>query len=115
MRAAAVALLLVAALAGAHTPGADEVVASLASPAARTASGVDRAERDGRNPRVLLVHVGPAWFALPRDARAAAAADWRRTWRHAVPQGIVAVLDGRERAVVQYGRAGEVVALRDGS
>jgi hypothetical protein len=113
MKAVIVAFVLVAASAWAHTPAAEEVVASLATPAARVADGVERVEQDGRNPRVLVIRVGPGWFVLPRAARAATAERWRETWRLAVPNGIVAVLDARERAVVHWGRAGAVVAMRD--
>jgi hypothetical protein len=86
----------------------------MAEPATRVAAGVERAERDLRNPRVLLVRVGPDWFARPRDARATAAAEWREAWRRAVPDGVVAVLDAATaRAVVRWGPGGAVVAVRD--
>jgi len=98
----------------AHTPVPEEVLASIAAPAARVATGVERAERDARNPRLLLVRVGSGWFALSRGARAAAAAEWRAAWRQAVREGIVAILDaGTDRAVVRYGRGGVVVDVRD--
>jgi hypothetical protein len=98
----------------AHTPAPDDVVATIAEPAARAAAGVERAERDVRNPRVLLVRVGPRWFARPRDARAAAAAEWREAWRRAVPDGVVAVLDATtDRAVVRWGPGGVVADVRD--
>jgi hypothetical protein len=44
--------------------------------------------------------VGPGWLALPAAERRAAAEQWLQGWRHAVPQGIVAVVDaasGRAR------------------
>jgi hypothetical protein len=109
----AIALVLVAASARAHTPAPEEVVASLAAPAARAATGVERVERARANPRVLLIHVGAAWPAIPRAARATAAAEWRERWRHAVPQGVVAVLDRHGRPAVRYGRSGAVVGLRE--
>ena len=110
----AVALALVAGRAWAHSLAPDEVVASLDAPAARVAMGVERAAVDLRNPRVLLVRVGAGWFDLPPSARVTAAADWRSTWRAAVPQGIVAVLDaGTSQPVVRYGIAGQVVAVKD--
>jgi hypothetical protein len=113
MRAVVLTFLLAAASVWAHTPAAEEVVASLATPAARVAMGVERVERDGRNPRVLVIRVGAGWFAQPRADRAAAAVRWRDAWRLAVPAGIVAVLDARERPVVQWGRGGTVTAMRD--
>jgi hypothetical protein len=114
LRRAAALVLLVCASAWAHTPAPEDVVATIAEPAARVAAGVERAERDMRNPRVLLVRVGPDWFARPRDARAAAAAEWRDAWRRAVPDGVVAVLDGAsDRAVVRWGRGGTVADVRD--
>ena len=113
MRAVVIAVVLVAASAWAHTPAVDEVIASLVTPVARVATGVEHVEQDGRNARVLVIRVGPGWFALPRAARASAAARWHDTWRLAMPQGVVAVLDDREEPVVQWGRGGAVVAMRD--
>ena len=113
MRRLALLCVLATTTAWAHAPSPDEVVASITTPAARAAAGVERAERDAANPRVLLVRVGARWFGLSRGARAAAAADWYATWRHAVPNGIVAVLDVRtDRPVVRYGRGGAVADVR---
>jgi hypothetical protein len=110
------ALLLVATAARAHTPTPEELIAALTEPAARVAGGIERADRDPRNPRLLVVRVGPQWFALPSETRAAAAAEWYATWHRAVPQGIVAVLDGAtDRVVVRFGRAGAVLGVRDRS
>ena len=106
--------LLACAPVWAHTPAPEDVVATIAEPAARVAAGVEQAARDLRNPRVLLVRVGPEWFARPRDARAAVAAEWRDAWRRAVPDGVVAVLDAAtDRAVVRWGPGGAVVDVRD--
>jgi hypothetical protein len=113
MKVVAVVCLVAASGAWAHTPVADEVVASLATPAARTATGIERVERDRRNPRVLLIRVGPEWFAQPREDRTGTATRWRTEWRRAVPDGIVAVLDARDRPVVRYGPGGRVAAVRD--
>ena len=113
-RRAAWLVLLACGPAWAHTPAPVDVVATIAEPAARVAAGVERVERDARNPRVLLVRVGPQWFARPRDARAVAAAEWREAWRRAVPDGVVAVLDGAtDRAVVRWGPGGVVADVRD--
>ena len=114
LRRAAWLVVLACAPAWAHTPAPEDVVATIAEPAARVAAGVERAQRDVRNPRVLLVRVGPTWFAQPREARAAAAAEWRGAWRRAVPDGVVAVLDAAtDRAVVRYGPGGVVLDVRD--
>jgi len=114
-RLGAVLTMAFVARAWAHAPSPDDVVASLVAPAARVAAGVERVERDTTNPRLLLVRVGPGWFALPRDARAEMAAEWHESWRRAVPQGVIAILDARtDRAVVRYGRGGVVMAVRDG-
>jgi hypothetical protein len=110
----ALLLLLACAPAWAHTPAPEDVVAAIAEPAARVATGVERAARDARNPRVLLVRVGPEWFTRPREARAADATAWRESWRSAVPGGVVAVLDAStDRVVVRWGRGGAVAEVRD--
>jgi hypothetical protein len=114
MRIVVLGLVLVAASARAHTLAPEELLASLTTPAGRVAAGIERAGRDHANPRLLLVRVGPRWFALSREARAAAAADWYAAWRRAVPEGVVAVLDDEtDRVVVRFGRGGAVVSLRD--
>ncbi len=114
MRGALAIVLALAGLAGAHSLAPEDVVASMSEPAARVATGVDRVVVDARNPRVLLIRVGPGWFVLPADARVATAESWRSAWRAAVPQGVVAVLDASTaEPVVRYGLAGQVVGLRD--
>lgn len=114
MKAASCLVALLATAAAAHTPSPEDVLASLDAPSMRVGVGIERAERDPRNPRLLVVRVGPPWFALPAVARAAAAADWYDVWRRAVPQGVVAVLDaGTDRVVVRFGRAGTVREVRD--
>lgn len=106
----AAGLVLAAATGRAHAPTPAEVIATIAAPAE---AGVTRAERDARNPRVLVVRVGPRWLELPREARVEGARRWREAWRHAVPGGVVAVLDERERVVVRYGAGGVVTAVGD--
>jgi len=107
-----VAVVLAAASARAHWASPDEIVAGMMTPAARVATGVERAERDANNARVLLVRVGPGWFGLPAPVRTTTAAEWYASWRHTVPQGVVAVLDVRtDEPVVRYGREGAVVAV----
>jgi hypothetical protein len=112
--AVVVALVLAAAAARAHTLAPEELLAALTTPSGRVATGIERASRDHANPRLLLVRVGPRWFALSRETRAAAATDWYAAWRRAVPEGVVAVLDeNTDRVVVRFGRGGTVVGLRD--
>lgn len=113
-RLGAVALAL--ALAGhaiAHAPTPASMLGVLNAPEARTALGVERAERDPTNPRVLVVWVGPRWFDLEGADRLLQARCWRDDWRRAVPQGVVAVLDTRSDApVIGFGPRGTVF-LRD--
>lgn len=93
--------------AGGHTLSPDAIVAQLGGEAARREAGVESAARDPRLPRLLVVRVGPAWASLPVERRAALAAAWWRTWRHAVPQGIVAILDAAsDRSVVRFAADG---------
>ena len=93
--------------AGAHTPSPDAIVARLGGETARRDAGVESAARDARLPRLLVVRVGPAWTALPAERRAALAAAWWQAWRHAVPQGVVAILDAATgRSVVSFAADG---------
>jgi hypothetical protein len=74
---------------------------------ARSEIGIASAVRDPRLPRLLVVRVGPRWHELPGDRRQMLAETWCAGWRHAVPQGIVAVLDAAtDRSVVHCGRDG---------
>jgi hypothetical protein len=111
---AVAAIVLTAPGARAHSLAPEEVVAGLTLPAARVALGVEQAIVDERNPRVLVVRVGDGWFHLAAPIRSAAAEEWQTTWRHAVPAGVVAVLDARTGApVVRYGTAGRVTGITD--
>jgi hypothetical protein len=102
-RAAAIVILLAAAVAGAHWPTADEIVAEV-----RAAPGVVEAARDAKVPRLLLVHVGPAWYALTAERRLTLADDWRTHWRQAVPDGLVGVIDAvTARPAVNYDGRGQ--------
>lgn len=96
---AAVVLLATAARAGAHWLTPETIVAEIAG---QRALGVERAERDPHNARVLLVHVGPRWQTLPAETRAERAQAWRAAWRHSVAQGVVAVVDARGAAVLHF-------------
>ena len=86
--AALIVTMLVAAVARAHWPAPDEIVAEV-----RAAPGVVEATRDAKVPRLLLVRVGPAWYALAAERRLTLADDWRTHWRQAVPDGLVGVVD----------------------
>ena len=93
----------------AHSPTPASVVEALNARDVRVALGVRRAERDEKNPRVLVVRVDPRWFAIDRGERLLQARIWRDDWRHAVGQGVVAVLDARtDLPVVDYGPGGAV-------
>jgi hypothetical protein len=101
-------VLLLAAGATAHSIPPEAIVARLNAPASR-ALGVERAARDEKAPRLLVIHVGDPWYALPVERRRAEAAEWLRTWRQSVPEGIVAVLDAdTERPVVHFAPGGRV-------
>ena len=81
-RLGAVALAL--ALAGhaiAHAPTPASMLGVLNASEARTALGVERAERDRTNPRVLVVRVSPRWFDLEGADRLLQARCWRRPAR----------------------------------
>jgi hypothetical protein len=112
----AVALALgLARPAPAHSPTPASMLDALNAPETRAALGVQRAEQDARNPRILIVRVAPRWFELPPADRLLQARIWRDDWRHAVAQGVVAVLDGRtDLPVVGYAPGGAVF-LRDAS
>ncbi len=93
--------------ADAHTVPPEAIVGRLSSDAARHAAGVESVVRDPRLPRLLLVRVGPRWEELPLARREALARSWWTAWRHAVPQGVVAVLDAAtDRSVVTFARDG---------
>jgi len=81
----------------------------LNAPEARAALGVQRAEQDAKNPRVLVVRVEPRWFELDSAERLLQARIWRDDWRRAAAQGVVAVLDARtDLPVIGYGPGGTV-------
>ena len=103
---------LALALAGAalaHSPTRESLLGALNAPETRTALGVERAEQDRTNPRILIVRVSPRWFELDGADRLLQARIWHDDWRRAVPQGVVAVLDARSDApVVGFGPRGAV-------
>jgi hypothetical protein len=99
-------LLVLGTAARAHTVSADEVVAQLRAPALREAYGIVDVHRLDGLPRLLLVQVGERWRDVPAEQRRAAAEEWAVTWQHAVPQGIVSVVDGEGDAVVNFDALG---------
>jgi hypothetical protein len=105
--------VLLAAVAGsAHQIPPADVVARLNSPEVRQHLGVERAEQDAKQPRLLVVRVGPHWYELPVEGRRTRAVEWLATWRVSVPGGIVAVLDaGTDVPVVDYGAEGRVASV----
>ncbi len=93
--------------AAAHWTPPETIVAELN--ATGRGLGVDRAERDAKVPRLLVIRVSERWYALPPAARKSQATDWLGRWRESVPQGIVAVLDARTaKPVVEFGARGLV-------
>lgn len=111
-RGTALGLVLVLAHGGAaHWVAPETIVAALNAEQARAKTGVVRAERDEKAPRLLVIRVGEGWYARPVAARKVDAAAWSEHWRANVPQGIVAVLDARTSTPVVQFRRGEVVQI----
>ena len=103
---ALLALLAVrAATASAHWLRPDEIVAGLANDVQlRERFGVARVQNDPKLPRLLIVSVRPdVWETVPASDRVRLAEEWLETWRHNVPDGIVAVLDVQtEQSLVHF-------------
>ena len=103
---ASLAPVLVAAVVGgavAHWLTADDVMTELRQPAARERFDVIRVERHPDLERLLVIRVGPGWQRVAAAARREAAESWLARWRHAVPRGIVAVLDAAtDRPLVNF-------------
>ena len=109
---AAAFALCAGAAARAHWVTPEEVVAELDAPATRTSLDVLSVARDARLPRLLVVRVGPRWTELDPALRREAAEAWRELWRHAVPDGVLAVTDASGRSLVSFDAAGRA-QLRD--
>lgn len=102
-------LLLWSAAAAAHWLQPEEIVAGLAHDAQLRASvGVLDVYRDPKLPRLLVIKVQrDRWEAAPTTMRIQLAEEWLATWRHNVPEGIVAVLDaGTAQSVVHFDTLG---------
>jgi len=93
------------AAAHAHWMRPEEIVAGLASDAQlRERLGVVAVQIEPRLPRLLIIKVDRTrWEAAPAETRTKLAEEWLETWRHNVPEGIVAVLDATtEQSVVNF-------------
>jgi len=94
----------------AHWKRPEEVIARIVSPASCETLGVVTATRDPRLPRLLIVRVGAPWAGAGTVHRRDVAEEWWTAWRHAVPQGIVAILEeGSDRPLVNFGVGGHAV------
>jgi hypothetical protein len=110
--AAAGTLLLLAAPAAAHFASPESILTGVNAEETRRAWGVERAARDAKVPRLLVIRVGPHWYARPASERRTQAAAWHDLWRTNVSQGITAILDDATgKPVVQFGRGGAVVGV----
>jgi hypothetical protein len=110
----AVVLLIAGAAgtAGAHRPGPDDVRAHIL--AARRQFGITAVERHADLPRLLVIRVGPEWGGAPIAIRLQAAEDWLSRWRHATPQGVVAIVDAAsDRPLVNFDANGRAT-IKDG-
>ena len=86
----------------AHWTRPEDIVAGITQDAQlRDKVGVFDAYRDKR---LLVIQVLRArWDALPDAGRLKLAQDWRDTWRHNVPGGIIAILDAtNDENLVHY-------------
>ena len=98
-RAALLAAALLVALAAttpaiAHWIKPEEIIAGLQNPLLENAVGIAEAHRDPNLPRLLIIAIhSQRWEQVPEADRIKMAADWYQTWRHNVPEGIVAVVD----------------------
>ena len=90
--ALAVALLATSS-AAAHMLAPEQIIGQLRLPAVREAYGVEDVARLDGLPRLLLVRVGPRWSEVPATQRQEIAENWNVTWRHSVPEGVLAIVD----------------------
>jgi hypothetical protein len=92
---------------GAHWLAADDVMRELRAPVNRERFDVTRVDRHAGLDRLLVIRVGPGWRRAAPAARREAAEFWLARWRHAVPQGIVAVLDtSTDKSLVNFDAKG---------
>ena len=100
-------LLAVVGTAGAHAHWMrpEDIVAGLANDAQlHDRLGVVAVHIEPQLPRLLIIKVDRArWDTVSPEARTTLAEEWLETWRHNVPEGIVAVLDAAtEQSVVNF-------------
>ncbi len=98
-------LAIAAAMASAHWLTPHEIVAGLANDRQlRDTVGVTGVRNDPKLPRLLIVTVRrEVWDRVPEADRIKLAEEWLDTWRHSVPEGVVAVLDAAtEQSVVNF-------------
>ena len=112
--ALAVGLVALAGAVSAHVVAPEAILADLNSAETRATQGVVRAERSPHNARLLVVRVGPGWYALSAASRQALARQWLADWRRSVQAGIVAVLDARRDTPVVQFRPGGVIGRVSG-
>lgn len=116
---AAVLLNVVAAgVADAHWMRPEDVIAGLTSdPQLRDRVGVVAAKRQPSLPRLLVIKVRyDRWQTVPAAERRQLAEEWLDTWRHNVPEGIVAVLDAStDQSVVNFDGLGHAELRQGGS
>lgn len=105
-------LVLLAAPAPAHWVSPEAIVAGATAEQTRVAWGVEDAYRDAKAPRLLVIRVGPRWYARSVPDRRAQAEAWYELWRKNVAQGIVSILDAKTSApAVRFDRDGQVAGL----
>jgi hypothetical protein len=111
--AAAVAVLATVVLAArslAHSPSPADVIQRLQTDAARDELGIVAVSRHPDIARLLVIRVGERWHEVPADRRRQVAEQWAAAWRHAVAQGIVAVVDAStERSLVNFDSEGRAI------
>ena len=98
-------LAMIAAPARAHWMRPEDIVAGLASDARlRDELGVVAVQIQADLPRLLVIKVDRVrWEAAAPQVRITLAEEWLETWRHNVPEGIVAVLDrATDQSVVNF-------------
>jgi len=108
-------ILATAATAHAHWLSPEEIINGLANnPRVHDTVGVTEVYRDKHLPRLLIIKVRRAqWETLPAPSRLKLAEEWFGTWRHNVPQGIVAILDAAtDHSLIAYDGTGHAT-LKD--
>ena len=97
-------------MASAHWLAPDEIVSGLANDAhLRDHIGVTGVRIDRKLPRLLIVSVQhKRWERAPQADRIKLAEEWLATWRHSVPEGVVAILDAATgESVVNFDAFGQ--------